>query len=147
MARPHYIVRGQEFVFTVNNPQLGMFGHLSQHEEVVYAVYQLESGQDGTEHLQGYIEMARMMTWAEAASVLGTTKLWLQRRNSTRGSARDYCMKSETRIRGPWEIGTWAEDSGPDPRQCTGTTKNGTQCRHVAYHESGLCKQHQGSTL
>ena len=55
-----------------------MFGHLSQHEEVVYAVYQLESGKDGTEHLQGYIEMARMMTWAEAASVLGISERTLR---------------------------------------------------------------------
>lgn len=146
MGRPHYLVRGQEFVFTVNNPKLGMFGHLSQHEEVVYAVYQLESGKDGTEHLQGYIEMTRIMTWAEAASVLGTRKVWMQRRNSTRKSAREYCMKSETRLRGPWEVGTWIEDIDGDPRQCLGITKQGSRCKHTAYHESGMCRQHQPSS-
>lgn len=27
--------------------------------------------------------------------------------------------------------------------QCTATTKNGTQCKHMTYNANGLCKQHE----
>ncbi len=70
-----------------------------------YAVFQEEKGEKNS-HYQGYLELntnARMKWISEA---LGG-HCHLEPRRGTRAQARDYCMKADTRVRGPWEHGTW----------------------------------------
>ena len=73
---------------------------------VRYCAWQLEQGDAGTLHLQGYIELAKpqRLSWLKS-HVSGDAHF--ERRKGTREQARDYCRKEESRVDGPWEIGEW----------------------------------------
>ncbi len=76
---------------------------------VSYAVFQTErGGSTGREHLQGYIELEKPMRLSEVKKLLGSDTVHLESRRGNRVQARDYCRKSDSRINGPFEFGTWA---------------------------------------
>lgn len=96
-------IQSAYWVFTLNNPE----SLLELPADGKYLVYQRERGENGTEHFQGYVEMEKRTT-------LSTMKAWLprahfERRRGTQQQARDYCMKEESRVGGPWELGTYVE--------------------------------------
>lgn len=73
---------------------------------VKYCVCQLEKGEQGTLHLQGYVELhdAKTLKW------LKLNFSWdahFEPRKGTAQQARDYCRKDDTRQSGPWEFGEW----------------------------------------
>lgn len=90
------------YCFTLNNPTSN---DLSTHPLERYVVWQLERGTEGTNHLQGYIELSKparlaaMRTWLPGAH--------FEARRGTREQARDYCRKEDSRVEGPFERGTW----------------------------------------
>lgn len=102
--------RARHWCFTLNNPTTEELSTLSttynRSPACTYMVYQKEEGSNGTTHIQGYLEF-------NAAQRFGTVKrlisqrCHLEKRRGTRQQARDYCMKEETRLEGPWEYGTW----------------------------------------
>ena len=72
-------------------------------DEQRYLVYQLERGDGGTPHLQGYV-------YYDTAKSLRSVKERFPRAHleKARGSPADnrrYCTKSDTRVDGPWEFG------------------------------------------
>jgi len=86
--------------FTLNNP---LSTDLPKPPGMTYLVYQLEKGEKGTPHIQGYVEFA---TKKRVISL----KPWLtgahfEPRRGTAQQAADYCRKAESRIQGPWEFG------------------------------------------
>lgn len=89
--------------FTVNNP---VDEQIDWPQFVSYGVYQLERGDNGTLHWQGYAELS-------SPQLLTRLKKWLptahfEKRHGTDVQARDYCMKrDETYVNGPWEHGTF----------------------------------------
>lgn len=92
--------QGRAWVFTLNNPTSD---ELPLHPKERYVIYQRERGENGTPHLQGYIELT-------TNSKLGGMKKWLpgahfELRRGTRDQARAYCRKEETAEAGPWERG------------------------------------------
>lgn len=96
--------RVRNWCFTVNNPDIDDI--LPDHADIRYVVWQRERGAEGTEHWQGYVEFDKPMR-------LAAVKLWLptahfEPRRGTRDQARDYCMKADSRINGPWERGDWS---------------------------------------
>lgn len=98
--------------FTLNNPDLENTPVFDQ-ERVAYAVYQVERGEQGTLHLQGYVELTQNMRMVGVKNLFGG---WAQRahwekRRATRDAAREYCMKEETRVQGPFEFGVWQSRS------------------------------------
>lgn len=94
--------RVRAWVFTLNNPerQLDLKGKCK------YAVWQLEKGEEGTEHYQGYIEFSTKKSMKQVKTILGT-RVHLEVRKGTAQQARDYCMKEEGRVSGPWEEGKY----------------------------------------
>jgi len=91
----------RSYCFTLNNPE----GELPQWEKVRYVIWQLEKGDNGTPHWQGYVELTQQCR-------LSALKKWLptahfEPRNGTREQARDYCRKEDSRQDGPWERGNW----------------------------------------
>lgn len=72
-------------------------------DRVSYAVYQKEKGDNGTEHYQGYVEFKMIMRLPGLKKLLPTAH-W-EPRAGTQEQARNYCMKDDTRIEGPWELG------------------------------------------
>lgn len=107
--------RFRNWCFTINNPDVrpqkefndewwNRFDHLK------YGVVQLEVGDKGTIHLQGYAEFDRAITGAAIHRAIPTGHH--ERRVGSRDQARDYCRKTESRIAGPWEFGEWKSDQG-----------------------------------
>ncbi len=99
--------------FTANNPRnyfkspedfMNSFVTNCAHR-LRYAVFQEEKGKENS-HYQGYIEFNQMVRFKWCANALGG-HCHLEARRGTRQQARDYCMKLETRVRGPWEYGLW----------------------------------------
>lgn len=70
---------------------------------VKYAVWQLEVGERGTPHYQGYVELGTPRGLSYMRNVVPLAH-WEIRRGSA-DDARDYAMKQETRMAGPWEHG------------------------------------------
>jgi len=94
--------------FTINNP----------HEQLVFdpdvvgfAVWQLERGERGTLHYQGYVEFKESKRLTGAKRYFGCNP----HLESRRGSQTDciaYCTKESSRVLGPWKFGEPAVVSG-----------------------------------
>lgn len=99
------------WVFTLNNPTEttdAFITRLNETGRVRYLIFQLEEGENGTPHWQGYLELIRShrLTWVR--NHISNTAHWEPRRGS-RLQARDYARKEDTRVSGPWESGEWRE--------------------------------------
>jgi len=92
----------RNWVFTDNNPENDQ---PSWPEPVKYACWQKERGENGTVHLQGYIELRGPRKLAFVKDILPRAH-WEIRRG-TQAQAREYSRKEDTRIDGPWEHGTY----------------------------------------
>ena len=95
------------YIFVLNNPECI---ELPDYEKARYIVWQLEEGDSGTRHLQGYVEL-------KAPQRLSAMKKWLptahfEVRKGTPEQARNYCMKEVTRVEGPWERGDFTKNQG-----------------------------------
>ncbi len=100
----------RHWCLTLNNPVLTgeeYLDALKKHPDIRYAVLQLEEGDEGTRHFQAYLEFNKQKTLF-ALKVLEPRGHW-EARKGTREQARAYCMKEESRIEGPWELGDWAK--------------------------------------
>lgn len=88
------VAQGTNFVFTLNNPD----GPLVFPPGVQY-VYQLEKGENGTPHYQGYCRFPKRMRLAGLKKILPTAH-W-ENRKGTHEEAYAYCTKEDTRISSP----------------------------------------------
>lgn len=89
--------------FTLNNPT-----ELLDPEEwtnVRYCIYQLEIGEQGTEHFQGYLECNRGCRLAALKKLDGLETAHFEVRRGTQKEAIAYCRKEDSRVEGPWEFG------------------------------------------
>lgn len=78
-----------------------------------YMVWQKERcPETGRIHQQVYIELSspHRIGWVQGLWELG--KFHCERRRGSREQARDYCMKEESRVEGPWEFGEWIVGRG-----------------------------------
>lgn len=76
---------------------------------VRYAVIQEERAPEtGRLHVQGYLELGSPRGMSFVKDVLCTPTAHVEARKGSREAAREYCMKEESRIAGPVEVGEWA---------------------------------------
>lgn len=68
-----------------------------------YVVWQAERGASGTKHLQGYVVFTSPRKLSTVKNIFPTAH-WESRLGSHE-QAKQYCMKSDTREQGPWELG------------------------------------------
>lgn len=76
--------------------------------KIRYVCGQLERGEEnGYRHYQVYVELTspQRMSWIK--KWIGTDSIHCEQRKGTRMQAREYCMKAETRIGIPFELGEW----------------------------------------
>lgn len=95
------MVLNQNWCFTVNNPTQP---YPILNDTIKYLVYQLERGEQGTPHLQGYLQTYSRTSRRKLLNFLpqGTH---LEPRRGTHQQAKEYCTKTESRVSGPWEYG------------------------------------------
>jgi hypothetical protein len=92
----------RNLVFTWNNPPADHERLLREKMSIGYIIYQLERGESGTNHLQGYIELSQRLRF----NVLRKWYPWhIEKRRGHQDDAIAYCSKEDTRIEGPWEWG------------------------------------------
>ena len=108
--------------FTINNPTHKVLFPDGLPDGIKYIVYQLERGEAGTPHLQGYIALARpqRMAWIKkitSKTAEGVVFTVFERAHllAAKGNAeqnKTYCTKEEGHLEGPWEIGNMPKGQG-----------------------------------
>lgn len=95
------------YCFTINNYTASDIEQLTALSDgVTYYTYGIEKGEnEGTPHLQGYIELttAQRFSWLKKR----LPRAHLEPRKGSRTQARDYCHKEDPN---PVEYGTWKPD-------------------------------------
>lgn len=92
--------KARYWCFTLNNPtQDVVLG-----ANIKYITWQLERGDSGTLHYQGYFECSKSVSQKEAKELLRLgNRVHVEPSRSEAAIA--YVHKSDTRIEGPWELG------------------------------------------
>lgn len=108
----------RRITFTLNNPVTAPGTDLTTIPYVRYAIYQLEKGEEGTRHFQGYLEMTQAVRWSHfrGTSLQGAH---FERAKGDQHSNIVYCSKEEGKIEGPWEFGE-KENGGQGSRNDIG---------------------------
>lgn len=107
--------KARAWCFTINNPTHKVLFPDGLPDGFKYIVYQLERGDQGTPHLQGYIQLSRpqRIAWlkkvtsktaeGEVFNVFDRAHFIAAKGNADQNKA--YCTKAEGRLEGPWTIG------------------------------------------
>lgn len=97
-------LKGKYWMFTINNPiERAMPDTPDIWPGVGWVVWQRERGSEGTEHLQGYVQMKSQRTLGQMKK-LNNRAHW-ERRRGSHDQAKAYCTKEDTRISGPFMHG------------------------------------------
>lgn len=99
----------RDWCFTINNPDFAI-NEVDMPASVKYVSWQLEIGEEGTLHYQGFIQFFGPQRLSALKKLFPTAHF--EKRRGTAEQARDYSMKEESRIEGPWEIGEFAGGQG-----------------------------------
>jgi len=100
--------RARNYMFTINFGDAQVTELLPEEfpEWMTFVVWQLECGEEGTMHYQGYVECSGKRSFAAIQSVPGFEGCHLEVRRGTQGQAIAYCEKNDdTRVDGPWRHG------------------------------------------
>lgn len=102
-------LRVVRYCFTYNNPTVtGEEFHdfLMSKRDIIGSVFQLEEGEDGTPHFQGYFELKVKKTTSATHKMLAPHKMTLLHAKGTKEQNMGYCTKEDTHKEGPWVYGT-----------------------------------------
>ena len=91
--------RNRSWFLTINNPESN---ELYQHKTERYAAWQIEKGQNGTEHIQAVIHLSNAISFSAIKKVYPTAHIEVC--HDLKASIA-YCKKEESRVHGPWERG------------------------------------------
>lgn len=93
------------YMWTWNNPSMldAEIFDLFDAWNLRYAVFQRERGANGTEHIQGYFEFKSKLRITQILKLPSFPASHLEPARGTRDESRDYCMKEDTRVAGPYE--------------------------------------------
>lgn len=98
--------RFRNLVFTLNNPSCSpdeLYACFDAFFNAKYLIFQLERGEFGTPHYQGYAEFPRQVPMAVLAAAFPT--MHMESRKGTAVEASEYCAKDDSRVEGPWTFG------------------------------------------
>lgn len=94
----------KDWVYTFNNPteRDSWVERVNQHSN--YHVCQLERGEQGTIHLQGFVQFIDKKRLSTLQTLFGRAVHWEKRKGSP-FQCIEYCTKDDTRVEGPWKYG------------------------------------------
>lgn len=111
----------KNWCFTINNPsvrEIHLFNIDGLPSTISYCVWQVERGENGTVHVQGFVQFSAKKRTGQIAKLEYKYKInevpsslkpfehaHLEPMRGTAEQARDYCKKEDSRIDGPWELG------------------------------------------
>ena len=133
----------RNWLFTINNP--------TEEDDpkewpTQYVTYQLEKGDEGTPHYQGYVEMSSVCRLA-AMKKLNPRAHW-EPRFGTQDEAIAYCTKEDTRVDGPWEQGEKKQQGKRSDLEaaCATASERGIAAARRE-HPTEFAKYHKGLCL
>jgi len=100
----------KRWCFTLNHP--GEYRPPYTPLSIDYLVWQLERGEAGTDHIQGYLRLKQRGLMGRVKVLLDNQGLHLERAQGSEEQNRAYCTKADTRISGPYEHGTYDANAG-----------------------------------
>lgn len=115
------------WLFTINNPESNDIPRTWTN--VKYAIWQLEKGENGTPHLQGYVSFMKQQR-LNAVKLICPRAHW-ETRKGTVTQAVEYCSKEETREAGPWEIGKLDQGKRNDLAPLQDDLDAGKSMKHI----------------
>lgn len=95
----------KNWCFTLNNfttEEFEKFKSLKDNGDVKYIIFQHECGDSGTNHLQGYVQLASKKRMSYLKSI--DSRAHWEPARGTAEQNRNYCSK-QPRVAGPWEFG------------------------------------------
>lgn len=96
--------RSRNWLFTINNPEPCDYLDLEDLKaHANFYTYQPEKGENGTPHLQGYVELKNAKTLLTLKKIL--KRAHLEVRRGSQKSNLDYCSKSDTKTGEPVTFG------------------------------------------
>lgn len=121
----------RRWCFTINNPVDDEPWH-ELPQGVVFICWQKERGEQGTEHLQGYVHFRRPVRASYVETFCGG-RAHLEPAHGTEQQCIDYCSKEDTRIAGPWQYGTpTSQGQRSDLAEFSKAVLGGTKKRQLA---------------
>lgn len=112
-------------------------------EGIKYLVWQLEKCPKTDKlHTQGYAEFDSPYRLNRIKEILGSKSAHIEKRIGTRDQARNYCMKPETRVEGPWERGVWEagkQGARNDLKEISDAIKDGADFKKCFEINPGAC--------
>jgi len=86
---------------TLNNPDFPAADLTFDPAHVSYAVWQLERGENGTLHIQAYVELKQRARYAQIVQRIPQfAGAHFEKRRGSAQEASDYCEKEDTRVEG-----------------------------------------------
>lgn len=88
--------QGKYWCFTLNNytvEEEKHVGYLATGEHVTYIIFGRERGENGTPHLQGYLELTKKRRLGFVKKLDGLARAHIELRKGTASEAADYCKK------------------------------------------------------
>lgn len=136
-------IQSKAWLFTVNNPKDYDDPKLWESK---FLTYQLEKGVEGTPHFQGYVLFEKNLRLS-AVKLINPRAHW-EVRKGTHEEAVKYCNKEETRVEGPWTIGTSPITLGQGHRTdidiCMAEIKNGcTELELAEKYATTWCRNYK----
>lgn len=108
----HYIYINEEHTKVALRPYFKnadcLVKYVENLEHIKYSMFQLEKGENGTEHIQMFLVFTIGKRFSTIKTYFPTAHF-----EDVKGSnvqCRDYCSKEDTRVDGPYEIGQFAEE-------------------------------------
>lgn len=95
-------MQSRRWVYTLNNPTAEELTLLNTFE-CKFNIYQLEKGENGTEHAQGYVVFDGNRRLSAVRKILERGHFEVAR--GRHEQCVEYCSKVETRVAGPWTRG------------------------------------------
>lgn len=102
--------QAKHWCFTLNNPDIFEDAVVAEMESIPfkYLVFQLEEGENGTPHYQGYVAWEKQHRLSELTPIFGHAAHWEICRGTPKQN-REYCTKAEGRIGDFCEVGDFPE--------------------------------------
>jgi len=144
--------QARRWCITLNNPtdqEKELFANVFEENLnfVRYFVYQLEQGESGTPHFQGYVEFSRQARWKRVKKLFGD-RVHVESARGDFESNEKYCSKDDGRLEGPWRFGTPAKHKQGQRNDLLAVKKmidDGKSMKHIWNESFEVCvKFHRG---
>lgn len=123
--------RSRYWLFTYNNPDVSgdeLLQRFREHPQVLFVIFQLERGVNGTPHFQGYVGLRSQRSLGYVRAQFGQ---WhFEPRRGTHADGVGYCSKVDTRESGPWQFDV--------PEEAGQGTRTDIQRAVIALREGGI---------